>query len=199
MKRKMNKKNKAKSAIVLLLAVCLVFAYFALFNNVNSLYPQNKRTVYEEGSTFVTQNAEFAVEGSDLLGMAEIESDKELVAFLEKNTDYLSGVGDLNMALIQLVIKNPTKEPINVDLTAFHLESGSFSSQFYYLLMYYYNECGMYIDLDAGEEKRLTVPVPIPEIQFLNYSVENIQNCNYYLVCSLYPEKIMAEVKFNNN
>lgn len=193
----MNKVKKVKIIIALLLVISLVFTYFIMYYNVNALYPQNKKTIYKHGERFVTQNAEVTITDSALLKKDDIESDKELLAYLKDNTDYLSEA-DLNLALTQIVIKNLTKEPIIVDLTAFHFESGSFSSQFYYPLMIYYNDCGMYIELDEDEEKVLTVPIVISSGMFLNYSVENIENRSYYLVCSLYPEKIMAEVKFND-
>ena len=61
--------------------------------------------------------------------------------------------------------------------------------------MKYYNDCGMYIELEEGEEKELTLPIPISSVLFLNYSIEKIENRSYYLICTLYPEKIMAEVK----
>lgn len=61
----------------------------------------------------------------------------------------------------------------------------------------YYNDCGMYIKLSKGEQKRLLHSVPISSEQFLNYDSTDIRNRTYYLVSSLYPQKIMSEVKFN--
>jgi len=191
----MNKLKKVKIIVAVLLIICLFFSYGIMYYNVNTLYPQNSKTIYDFGETFVTQNAEVTITDSILLKKENIESDAELLVFLKDNTDYLLET-ELNLALVQVVINNPTKEAIIVDLTAFHLESGSFSSQFYYPLMKYYNDCGMYIELEEGEEKELTVPIPISSVLFLNYSIEKIENRSYYLVCTLYPEKIMAEVKF---
>lgn len=193
----MNKISKVKMVIASILVVSLVLTYFIMFLNINSLYPQNKRTVFEFGKTFVTQNAEFTIIGSDLLKKDDIVKDAQLTELLENNSGYLSEK-DLNLALVDMVIKNPTKETIYLDLTAFHFESGAFSLQFYYPLMIYYNDCGMYIELSEEEEKTLRIPIPISAGQFLNYDIEDIKNRNYYLVCSLYPEKIMAEVKFSD-
>lgn len=193
----MNKISKVKMVIASILVVGLVLTYFIMFFNINSLYPQNKRTVYEFGKTFVAQNAEFTIIGSDLLKKDDIVKDAQLTELLENNSGYLSEK-DLNLALVDMVIKNPTKETIYLDLTAFHFESGAFSLQFYYPLMIYYNDCGMYIELSEEEEKTLRIPIPISAGQFLNYDIEDIKNRNYYFVCSLYPEKIMAEVKFSH-
>lgn len=193
----MNKISKVKMVIASILVVGLVLTYFIMFFNINSLYTQNKRTVYEFGKTFVAQNAEFTIIGSDLLKKDDIVKDAQLTELLENNSGYLSEK-DLNLALVDMVIKNPTKETIYLDLTAFHFESGAFSLQFYYPLMIYYNDCGMYIELSEEEEKTLRIPIPISAGQFLNYDIEDIKNRNYYFVCSLYPEKIMAEVKFSH-
>lgn len=193
----MNKISKVKIFITLILAVAFVLVYFVMFFNINNLYPQNKRIIYEFGKTFVVQNAEFTIIDSELLKKDDIEKDAELVELLENHSGYLSEK-DLNLALVEMVIKNPTNETIYLDLTAFHFESGAFSLQFYYPLMIYYNDCGMYIELSEEEEKTLKIPIPISAGQFLNYNIEDIKNRNYYFVCSLYPEKIMAEVEFND-
>lgn len=103
----------------------------------------------------------------------------------------------MNLGLIKIIISNTTDDEITVDLTAFHIESGAFSLQFYYPLVMYYNDCGMYIKLSKGEQKTFIAPVPISSEQFLNYDSTDIRNRTYYLVSSLYPQKIMSEVKFN--
>ncbi len=197
----MKKSNKVKKIIVLLLVICVTLTYFIMFYNVNALYPQNKRTVYEFGDMFAAQNAEFKAIDSDFLTKDDIKNDKELTEFLEDNTDYFKSDYysdiDLNLALIEIAVKNPTQEAMDIDLTAFHLESGAFSLQFYFPLMLYYNDFGMYINLNGGEEKVIKVPVPVSSVQFLNYNANEIKNKKYYLVYSLYPEKLMAEIKFN--
>ena len=119
----MNKFKKVKIIIAVLLVICLFFIYSMMCYNVNALYPQNRKTIYNFGETFVTQNAEVTITDSILLKNENIESDQELFDFLQDNIDYLLET-ELNLALIQVVISNPTKESIIVDLTAFHLESG---------------------------------------------------------------------------
>jgi len=94
---------------------------------------------------------------------------------------------------------NPGKQALNIDLTAFHLETGAFSLQFYLPLMKFFNETGMYITLGAGEEKEFKMPVPIVSINFLDYDFNKIENRDYFLVYSLYPEKNMVSIKFDKN
>lgn len=192
----MRKISKVKLTVVLILVISLILTYFIMFFYINNLYPQSERIIYEFGKTFVVQNAEFTITDADLLKKDDIEKDAGMVEILEDNSGYLSEK-DLNLVLVDMFIKNPTKETIYLDLTAFHFESGAFSLQFYFPLMIYYNDCGMYIELNGEEEKNIKVPIPISASQFLNYNIENIQDRNYYFVCSLYPKKIMAEVKFN--
>lgn len=192
----MYKKSKAKMIVALVLTVCFVLTYFIMFFHVNNLYPQNKRMVYKVGNSFVAQNAEFTVKSAEFLERADIDKNSDLVETLKNSSDYLSEQ-ELNLAIVEMIVKNPTNEKITLDLTAFHLESGAFSLQFYYPLMQYYNECGMYVELDGSEEKIIKAPIPITGNHFLNYDINNIKNRDYYIVCSLYTEKIMAEVKFN--
>ncbi len=131
-----------------------------------------------------------------MLKRMDIMNDDDLSEYLEENSDYLKSE-DLNLGLIKIIISNTTDDEITVDLTAFHIESGAFSLQFYYPLVMYYNDCGMYIKLSKGEQKTFIAPVPISSEQFLNYDSTDIRNRTYYLVSSLYPQKIMSEVKFN--
>ena len=76
---------------------------------------------------------------------------------MEENSDYLKSEY-LTLGLIKIIISNTTDDEITVDLTAFHIESGAFSLQFYYPLVMYYNDCGMYIKLSKGEQKTLLHP-----------------------------------------
>ena len=131
-----------------------------------------------------------------MLKRMDIMNDDDLSEYLEENSDYLKSE-DLNLGLIKIIISNTTDDEITVDLTAFHIESGAFSLQFYYPLVMYYNDCGMYIKLSKGEQITFIAPVPISSEQFLNYDSTDIRNRTYYLVSSLYPQKIMSEVKFN--
>ena len=82
-----------------------------------------------------------------MLKRMDIMNDDDLSEYLEENSDYLKSE-DLNLGLIKIIISNTTDDEITVDLTAFHIESGAFSLQFYYPLVMYYNDCGMYIKVN---------------------------------------------------
>ena len=139
------------------------------------------------GDSFVCQNAKFTITDTYMLKRMDIMNDDDLSEYLEENSDYLKSE-DLNLGLIKIIISNTTDDEITVDLTAFHIESGAFSLQFYYPLD---------IKLSKGEQKTFIAPVPISSEQFPNYDYTDIRNRTYYLVSSLYPQKIMSEVKFN--
>ena len=70
----------------------------------------------------------------------DIMNDDDLSEYLEENSDYLKSE-DLNLGLIKIIISNTTDDEITVDLTAFHIESGAFSLQFYYLFIYNLQIC----------------------------------------------------------
>ena len=152
----MRKKNNLKVIVTLLIVTVLCICGVIRFFSINSQYPQNEKVVYKMGDSFVCQNAKFTI------------------------TDYLKSE-DLNLGLIKIIISNTTDDEITVDLTAFHIESGAFSLQFYYPLVMYYNDCGMYIKLSKGEQKTFIAPVPISSEQFLNYDSTDIRNRTYFL------------------
>lgn len=194
----MSKNNKLKKIIALLLLAVFAVTYFIMYHNVNSLYPQNKKTVYTQGKTFSAQNAQFTVTGADWLSKADIQRDEGVIDTLENCSDHLS-TEDLNLVLVKMRIKNPTQNDIKVDLTKFSVESGAFSSQFYHPLVLYYNkDCGVYVDLGKGEERDYIAPVVISSVNFLKYNADAVKNRDYYLVPFLYPEKIMVELNFKN-
>lgn len=187
---------KKKSKIILLSLVILICGcYILMFCKTNSTYPQNEKIVYDYGESFVVQNAEITIDDAFILKKEEIKEDEELTKLLKESSGYLEEE-DLSLALFKLNFKNTLKEDIVVDMTMFHLESGSFSLQFYYPLLFYYNNSGIYVELEAKEEKSIIAPVPIAAGNFLNYNAESILNRDYFLVCSLYPKKIMAKVDF---
>lgn len=192
----MRKKNNLKVIVTLLIVTVLCICGVIRFFSINSKYPQNEKVVYKMGDSFVCQNAKFTITDTYMLTRMDIMNDDDLSEYLEENSDYLKSE-DLNLGLIKIIISNTTDDEITVDLTAFHIESGAFSLQFYYPLVMYYNDCGMYIKLSKCEQKTFIAPVPISSEQFLNYDSTDIRNRTYYLVSSLYPQKIMSEVKFN--
>ena len=192
----MRNKNNLKVFVTLIIVTVLCICGVIRFFSINSKYPQNEKVVYKMGDSFVCQNAKFTITDTYMLKRMDIMNDDDLSEYLEENSDYLKSE-DLNLGLIKIIISNTTDDEITVDLTAFHIESGAFSLQFYYPLVMYYNDCGMYIKLSKGEQKTFIAPVPISSEQFLNYDSTDIRNRTYYLVSSLYPQKIMSEVKFN--
>lgn len=193
----MCKINKPIKIIIISMLVLITGIYLCMFYRVNKKFPQNNRVLYSFGEVFINQGAEFKVTNTELLSKKDILKDKELVETLENNSGFLTEE-DLNIMIIDINIKNNSEEKLNIDLTSFHLESGSFSLQFYYPLVLFYNkDSGMYLELEKGEEKNIKMPVPISEINFLNYDINNIKTRDYFLVFSLYSEKKMAEIKYN--
>lgn len=153
----MRKKNNLKVIVTLLIVTVLCICGVIRFFSINSKYPQNEKVVYKMGDSFVCQNAKFTITDTYMLKRMDIMNDDDLSEYLEENSDYLKSE-DLNLGLIKIIISNTTDDEITVDLTAFHIESGAFSLQFYYPLVMYYNDCGMYIKLSKVNKKRLLHP-----------------------------------------
>lgn len=189
------KNKKAKIIISTALVISLIIAYSFMYSNINSLYPQNEKVIYNQNEIFEIQGANARIISSKFINKDEILNDKVLTEALNSNSDYMNE-DDFYLALIDMELENVTNNPVTVDLTAFHLESGSFSLQGYYPLMLYYNEYGMYVELKNQETKKLKFVVPISPSQFNNQYSNSILNKEYFLVYSLYPQKLMVSCNF---
>ena len=186
--------------VKLIVLICSVVALVGLFCtgvvSVNLKFPQNIRIIYEQEDEFTSQNAQFKIIDASFLDEHTIREDEGLVKTIDEYSDFLDD-GQLNLAIVKLQINNNSKKTINLDLTSFHLESGSFSSQFFYPISLYYSDCGMYLTLEPQEMKEITVGVPISSVHFLDYNSNEIKKRNFYVVSSLYPRKTMVKLNFN--
>lgn len=192
---KTNKKLKIIISVIVL--VCFVGTYVIMYCNVNAKYPQNKMIVVESGKTFTTQNVNITVDDAYMLNVNQIKQDKDLYNFINNGDDTLLEDKYYTLAIIDITIKNPSNKKIKLDMTAFHFESNSYSSQFYYPFMLYYNGFGMYPELKPNETKKIKLVDSISPIVFLDFNYDKFMNSDYYITCSMYPEKLMAKVKFN--
>lgn len=189
----MNKTHKAKVWATTLLVILLAGVFVAMFYAVNTKFPESKKIVHPYGRPFIYEGAKITVKGKKILDSGQFASDKELVHILNPD-DTRSDLSDTKIAIVDLDFYNPANRPINVDLTAFHLESGSFSLQFDFPLMAYYNKCGMNLELNKYEHKVLKMPVPLNRASFSKSEWPHIQGKTFYIVYSLYPEKNIVEL-----
>lgn len=189
----MLKNKKIKITVILVIVLAFVSTYAVMFFSVNAKFPQNKKQIYKVGQSFSVQGAQVTLLKSHWISNKEIKADAELTDYIEQ-LEKTSLSDERSLFLVDLKIKNPTKKDINLDLTAFHIESGSFSEQFDYLLSAYFNNSGVYLKLKSGEEKTVSMPIEISNLMFIYYDYQSIKSQKFYMVCSLYPEKIMCEV-----
>ncbi len=177
--------------ITVTIAVCI---YIAMVCHVNATYPQNKKTIASLGQALDFQGAQLSVSGAELLDGDSFVNNEEIANAL--NLDVSRRNPDNHkLVILNAVVSNPGNTTIMLDLTCCHLESNDFSLQLYFPLMLYYNDCGMYVELTAGEQKSLKLPVPLEPEYFTTSAWPNVKNRDYFLVYSLYPEKKMVEIK----
>lgn len=188
----MKKHLRLKAFFSLLSAVCLVGTYLIMFYNVNNKYLQNTRVIIEENEPFAVQNAQVTVTKVGMFDKNDVKKYDDVAQCLTED-DYMSEE-NFNLVLIDVSAKNTTDKKIKLDLTSFHLESGAYSSQFYYPLFFYYNYTNT--EIKSNEEKTFTLPYLITKYDFLDYDWEKVKNREYYLVSSLYPQKTMFKVNF---
>lgn len=190
----MGKSVFTKKRIIIFLAIALVGTFIFGFFTVNSKFPASKKTIHPYGQPFTYQNAKLQIKGKEILDYNQFSNNDDLLRIL--NIDSKSQNSDTTkIILITVEFCNPTAKTLKLDLTAFHLESGSFSLQFDYPLMLHYNHCGMNLKLNGNEKKTLSMPVPLTKINFSESEWLTINNRKFSVVYSLYPEKNIAETE----
>ena len=190
----MCKTRCAKKILILLIGIILVLAYVGTYYSVNTQYPQNTRIIHKSNESFLYNNVTVTVKNTVFVEREEFINNKDIMEALGESSDYPEDVSDL--IVVEMEFFNETTDDIQVDLTGLHLESNDFSLQFYYPLMLYYNNSGMYLELKKGERKILKMPVPISKSYFTSSAWSGVRERDYYVVSSLYPEKVMTKVTF---
>lgn len=185
------KKNRSK-CITLLSVLILFTVWCVLFYGINTKFPQSKKQIYNSGDIFSYQEAEIQVIGGKFVSSKEI--DKRLIESLRITDD--KDLNGLSLILVDIMIYNPSDDTIRIDLTGLNLESKEFSMQFYMPLIEYYNGTGMTVELEPTEKRQMRLPVPANRNFFNEPQKTILENRDYYLVSSLYPNKTMSKIEF---
>ena len=142
----------------------------------------------------VVQGVEITITGMEILHTNEIVSNTSLNELL--NEYYSSSSENFIILLIKAEINNTNESRTSFDLTTLHLESGAYSSQAFYPLMQYYNKTGMTLELNGLEKKNTTLAFPIHKVSFRENDWANIENREFELVVSLFPQKEIIPLRF---
>lgn len=189
----MNKTNSKKKTVIIFLIIVLIGAFFFSFYTVNSKFSPSRKIVHPYGQPFSYKNAELQVKGKEILDYSQFSSDKSVLNALGINPKNENS-RDAKIIFITVEFYNSTDKPLQLDLTAFYLESGNFSTQFDLPLMLHYNQCGMTLKLNKNQRKILKMPATLEKIFFSGSEWPTIKDRKFSLVYSLYPNKNIAEI-----
>ncbi len=175
------------------LIIVLIGVFSFSIYTVNLKFPPSKKIVHTYGQPFTYKNAELKVEGKEILDYNQFSSDKDALSALAINPNDEAN-RDAKIIFVKIEFYNPTNKPLQLDLTAFHLESGNFSTQFDLPLMRHYNQCGMILKLNKNQRRILKMPASLQRIFFSKSEWPTIKDRKFLFVYSLYPEKNIAEI-----
>lgn len=187
----MDKTGSSKKRVIAFFIIALIGVFIFSFYTVNIKFPPSKKTIHPYGQSFTYKNAKLQVKGKEIIDYDQFSSNEGVLRALYDNPKQINK--ETKIVLITVDFYNPTNKPLKLDLTAFHLESGNFSSQFDYPLMLHYNQCGMVLELNENERKIMKMPVSLEKIFFHKSEWPTITDRKFSIVYSLYPEKNIAE------
>lgn len=190
----MGKSVFTKKKVIIFLTIILIGTFVFSFFTVNLKFPSSKKIIHPCGQPFTYQNVELKIKGKEILEPNQFPNNEDLLKTLNVNSKNKNS-SQMKIILISIEFYNCTDKPLQLDLTAFHLESRNFSLQFDYPLMLYYNHCGMNLKLNGNERRTLRMPVPLLKIDFCESEWLTINSRKFSVVYSLYPEKNIAETE----
>lgn len=185
-------KISKRKIIITVISVCLVCVYAYQFISINSTFPQNKKVAYNTNDKVTYyQNTAIKVLNSQIIDKESILKDSGLKKEMEH---YYNDNDNYKLINVEIEISNLNNEDAQVSLEHLHLESVSWSLQPFLPVVLYYNNFGVNISLKGNETKKITLSYPLSENMFSEGGWYKLEQREYYLVYSLYPEKKMVKI-----
>ena len=181
-------KNKKRNFFIAVMIVVVVL-YGVCVINVNKKYPETKEKILLLNQSFEYQNVEISV--TDFWIMSE--EDKQ-----EYYGPEINHYGDCVGLNVRIIIENNTNREQKVDITPLIFESGAWKNAIHYLAFTKLNAGNEKMSfnprLGPGERMELILstfaaPIHMREKQWMDFLEREM-----YLVCSLYPEKVMVKL-----
>ena len=181
-------KNKKRNFFIAVMIVVVVL-YGVCVINVNKKYPETKEKILLLNQSFEYQNVEISV--TDFWIMSE-EDQQEYYG------SEINHYGDCVGLNVRIIIENNTNREQKVDITPLIFESGAWKNSIHYLAFTKLNAGNEKMSfnprLGPGERMELILstfvaPIHMREKQWMDFLEREM-----YLVCSLYPEKVMVKL-----
>lgn len=186
------KKRKIRICLIVVL-LCMAACIWGFFvYRVNKRIPQVKTTVYE-GDEWVDWKNGVEIMAEDIRFMEDeaIRSGKDV-------EDYMVYPFEMKLLWATVSLKNTGREPTKVSLLELGVESPGWSNipdpQFYYALGERERETSF--ELKAGEQVKVELPYLMVKINFRNSEWKKIEEKEYHITFTLYPEKKMISLPF---
>lgn len=186
--------RKLRVWLPVLLLIIVVTVYTGNFMSLNSKFHSPQIKSNSMNQEIVLQGLTFQITEAQMLHTDDITSNGTLKELLAEY--YSDSFENYILILITAELENRTASSAAFDFTFLHLESGAYSSQAFYPLMHYYNNFGMMLELGSKEKEEVIIGFPIHKVSFRETDWNNVENREYKLVCSLFPQKEIIPLEF---
>ncbi|SFB32494.1 protein of unknown function [Acetitomaculum ruminis DSM 5522] len=183
---------KKKKILIILVLICISILYFMQCFKVNKAYPAPEIVNVKKGDSVDINGLSYKVLGHDLKDMEDF---KKHIPTYAKYDDVFSLKCDYNILIVDLEVKNNTKNNYSFQIYDICIESCGFTngvSDDYEFEKEEDNQKSF--DIKPGESVKVKLTYSLAEKMFNKSIWENIENTKFVLVPSLYPKNVRMEI-----
>lgn len=178
--------KKRKYGIIIVCVLLVIGAIFSINKivKVNREYPQAKHIIHDKNEIIYKDTYQMVLEGVELYDCSVLLEERQITEY-----DTIDN-GNEKIILVDLQLTNCSEEMQNINLTNFMLQIGTWSNGWDLELYCQINECeDVVVFLDEEQIEHVTLPFILCEFQFHDRDWRRIDNMEYQLAMSVYPEK----------
>ncbi len=173
----------------LCLMLILLIIFFAVFRivKVTHKFRIKDTTIYQIGETIEIEN--MAMKVTDMRFMTKDD--------LKQYQELIGEDCDKSMCIVLSVdLKNLLDQETKNDLTFLSMASGAWTQQISYEMFHALNQenASLNLTLQSEQSMQLQLPFILASVQFKDKDWANIQDRDYQLYISLYPEKRLVQL-----
>lgn len=176
-----------KKILASVLIVILAVGTFAGYKRINKIFPQRKEVVVEKGE-FIKYDEGVSISVKDKKWLSEKETEQR-IKNLRFDDQWQHKIMDVTFS-----IKNETDEKKKISFTDLYLETLGVANGLVLQLCTSdhsdYSNLRKEKELEPGEQKEVTIPYMMVSLHFQKKDWENIENRDFWITFSSYPEKI---------
>lgn len=187
------KKLKAKPLIIALssiVAVCLIGLSVLQIIQINTRFPQTVISSTRLGDETELNGLKLKATSCEMLPYKSIKENEELYSVIAKYD-----TGEVNLIKACLTIKNNSDKEAELPLYDVIFQSNDWANAVNLEVFKYFNtDKSLSVKLESGESTDVVLPSLLHKAQFSSKAWDKIEDRDFSLVLSLYPQKRIIEM-----